>query len=271
MSASTDILSSAGVANRFINNVSFANAKRNVILASNDSGYTLQLNNCSFTNPITSVVNNTGSNGTGIIFVNCVMTGSGSGGTQIAIQGNSNRDACSLVGCTITAFNTVIGAGTGVGTEFYSGNIFANNGTVQGTCVYNGACMWFNNVFYNNTVALSISDRSWASSGFFYILNNTFVNNGTAFLASASNNLFRLEDYNHLYGNGTNYNGASLVAGVHDVSGAPLFNNPGSLDFRLQPGSPLIGAGLAGSNIAGLKQMPGSGGGVPLIGEGLVF
>ena len=257
MSASTDILSSAGVQYRNINNVALTASKRNIIGVTGDSGYTVQFNNCSFTAPGTNVIAvASGSNGTGVTFISCVLTGGGSGGSTVCISGNANRNGCTLIGCTVTAFGTVMfpsGEG-GNGTESYIGNIFANNATVMGPNIYNAASQVTNNVFYNNTTAICILDRSSAAR-YFYITNNTFVNNTTAFIAAASNNCFGLEDYNHLNGNTTNYNGAALVAGVHDVSGAPLFNNPGSLDFRLQSGSPLIGAGIAGSNIAGLKQI----------------
>ena len=264
MSASTDILSSAGVQYRNINNVAFTASKRNIIGVTGDSGYSVQFNNCSFTAPGTNVVATTsGSNGTGVTFFSCVMTGGGSGGSTVALSSNANRNGCTLIGCTVTAFGTVMfpsGIEGGNGSESYIGNIFANNNIVMGPNIYNAASQVTNNVFYNNTVAMYISDRSSAAR-FYYITNNTFVNNTTAFLASASNNCFVLEDYNHLNGNGTNYNGAGLVAGAHDISGAPLFNNAGSLDFRLKSGSPLIGNGIAGSNIAGLQQMPSSSGG----------
>ena len=262
MSASTDILSSAGVQYRNINNVAFTASKRNIIGVTGDSGYTVQFNNCSFTAPGTNVVATTsGSNGTAIMFFSCVMTGGGSGGSTVALSSVANRNGCTLIGCTVTAFGTVMFPSSiegGNGTESYIGNIFANNATVMGPNIYNAASQVTNNVFYNNTVAMYISDRS-AAARFYYITNNTFVNNTTAFLANASNNCFGLEDYNHLYNNGTNYNGAGLVAGAHDISGAPLFNNPATLDFRLQSGSPLIGAGLHGANIAALTQMPSSG------------
>ena len=60
------------------------------------------------------------------------------------------------------------------------------------------------------------------------------------------------------------------MAGSHEIGGDPLFNSPGTLDFRLRSGSPLIGSGPRGLNIAGLAQI-GGGSSVPLIGEGMVF
>ena len=260
MSASTDILALASVQYRNINNVALTAAKRNIIGTTGDSGYTVQFNNCSLTAPTTNIIANTSvSNGTGVMFINCVMTGGGSGGSTVCINSNANRNGCTLIGCTVTAFGTVLfpsSIGGGNGTESYIGNIFANNATVMGQNLYTSSSQITGNVFYNNTTAINISDRSSASR-FYYITNNTFVNNTTAFLAAASNNCFGLEDYNHLYNNTTNYNGAALVPGAHDIAGAPLFNAPGSLDFSLQAGSPLIGAGLAGTNIAGLKQVSG--------------
>lgn len=274
MSASTDILASAGVQYRNINNAALTAAKRNIIGTSGDSAYTVQFNNCSLTAPTTNIIANTsGTNGIGVMFINCVMTGGGSGGSTVCINGPANRNGCTLIGCTVTAFGTVMspsGFEGGNGSESYIGNIFANNNIVFGPNVYTAVSQVTGNVFYNNTTAIYILDRSSATH-YFYITNNTFVNNTTAFLAAASNNCFGLEDYNHLYNNTTNYNGAALVPGVHDVSGAPLFNNPGSLDFRLQAGSPLIGAGLNGTNIAGLKQMPGSGaGGSPIFNSAII-
>ena len=265
MSASTDILASAGVQYRNINNVAFATSKRNIIGASNDSAYSLKFFNCSFTGPTTNIVGvASGSNGFGIVFINCVLTGGGSGGSTVCISGNTNRTGCIFLGCTVTAFGTFVspsGVENGTGGESYLGNIFANNGTVFGANLYTGSSQIRDNVFYGNTTGITISDRS-STAPMYYITNNTFVNNTTAFLASAANNLFLLEDYNHLYNNTTNYNGAGLVAGAHDIAGAPLFNNPSSLDFSLQAGSPLIGAGVAGSNIGGLKQVAGGAAGM---------
>ena len=112
--------------------------------------------------------------------------------------------------------------------------------------------------FYGNTTAICINDRS-TTARLYYITNNSFVNNTTVFLAASSNNTFGLEFANHFYNNTTIYNGAALVSNGGTVTGNPLFNAPGSLDFRLQSGSPLINAGLSGQNIAGLPQIPGGG------------
>jgi hypothetical protein len=262
MSASTDMVASAGVQFNTFYNVFFTTAKRNIIGTTNDSAYTTQFIRCSFSAPTTNMVAVTsGTNGIGIMFVNCVMTGSGASGTQILIYGTSNRDGCIFLGCTISAFNSVLGAsgvGAGNGTEQYIGNVFANNGTVVAPNLYSGAAEFSGNVFYGNTTAICICDRSSTARNYF-ITNNSFVNNTTVFLAAASNNTFGLEFANHFYNNTTIYNGAALVSNGGTVTGNPLFNAPGSLDFRLQSGSPLINAGLNGQNIAGLPQIPGGG------------
>ena len=263
MSASTDMVAVAGVQFNTFYNVFFTTAKRNIIGTTNDSSYTTQFIRCSFSAPTTNMVAVTsGSNGIGIMFVNCVMTGSGASGTQVLQNGATNRNGCTYLGCTISAFNSVIGAPggseTGNGSEQYIGNIFANNGTVVQPNLYTALSEFSGNVFYGNTTAICINDRS-TTARVYYITNNSFVNNTTVFLAASSNNTFGLEFANHFYNNTTIYNGAALVSNGGTVTGNPLFNAPGSLDFRLQSGSPLINAGLNGQNIAGLPQIPGGG------------
>ena len=256
MNSSTDVVAAGAITSRRYLGVKITNAKRLAFSATAADGATY-LENCSITNPTTSCFGMAStSNGLGWTCINCVFTGSGAGGSQHVLanlQSTSNRPGVNLIGCTVSAFydvNAIIN-----GAEMYRNNIFANNGTAIYGSIYLTNGYIENNVFYGNTVAIGVSDRSSAAR-YCWIINNTFVNNTTAFLAAASNNQFQFEDYNHFYNNGTIYNGAGLVAGANDISGNPLFNNAASLDFRLKAGSPLIGAGLRGSNIAALQQIP---------------
>ena len=257
MTGSTDIVSTGSVQYRTISNVKFSNARRVAVSASVVCNYTIQFIGCSFVTPVLGCLGTDPSNSSGVAYyaLNCVFTGSGAGGSQYVIYGAvANRGGVSCTGCLITGFNIVYSAGLNNGTEQYINNVYANNGTVVQGSVYQSTTPICGNVFYNNTYAIQISDRA-STSRFYWITNNTFVNNTYALFAQTSATT-DVNAYNHYYNNTNNYSGGLVAAGPYEIGGNPLFNAPGSLDFRLLSGSPLIGAGSSGGNIAGLSQIP---------------
>jgi hypothetical protein len=80
--------------------------------------------------------------------------------------------------------------------------------------------------------------------------------------------------HNHFYGNTSNP--TSLGATLPDfesIDGDPLFTDSVNMDYTLQSGSPLVGAGMNGSTIGALGLASaggGGGGGGVLIGGRLV-
>ena len=277
MSSGSDIVNTAAIKNRRIRNMSFSNPKRFGMSCTTDPSYTIFLELCSITNPTTACFGSAnGGIGYGYQAINCNFNGSGSSVTQrlsFNISGATNRNEVSCVGCVITSFYSVFTQNASNGSGLVYGNVFANNGTVLPGSIYNPGQLVQDNVFYGNTYCIGISDRTVTSGGrYVSVVNNTFVNNAKCIDGYDVTVSTAVNSYNHYFGNTSNYSGGSIFTGSHEIGGDPLFNSPGAFDFRLKPGSPLIGAGLRGSNIAGLAQVGGSGGGgVPIIGEGMVF
>ena len=277
MSSGIDIINTGSKTNRRMRNMLFANAKRFAVSCTADPSYTIQFELCSITSPTTACFGSPNlSVGYGFVVINSVFTGSGAGGTQrfsYNISGGANRSDVSCIGCSIAAFNTVFAQEWSNGSGLIYANIFSTNGTVLPGSIYDQGQWVQGNVFYGNSYCVGISDRTVTGGGrYVSIVNNTFVNNSKCIDGYDVTVSTVVNSYNHFFGNASNYSGGSIVAGSHEIGGDPLFNSPGTLDFRLKSGSPLIGAGPRGVNVAGLAQIgSGSGGGVPLIGEGLVF
>ena len=275
MSPGSDMVNTGAKINRRMRNMLFANAKRFGISCTTDPAYTIILELCSITNPATACFgSSTPYIGYGYEAINSVFTGSGAGGTQrfsCNTIGVGNRSEVSCIACVITLFNTVFTQGASNGAGLVYGNIFANNGTVLPGSIYFQGQFIQDNVFYGNSYCIGVSDRPVTGGGRFdSIIGNTFVNNAKCIDGLDATVSTVINAYNHYFNNASIYSGGSVVAGSHEIGGDPLFNSPGTLDFRLKAGSPLIGAGPRGLNIAGLPQI-GGGSSVPLIGEGLVF
>ena len=275
MSPGSDIINTATKLNRRMRNLLFANAKRFGISCTSDPAYSIILELCSITNPATACFGSANNyTGYGYEAINSVFTGSGAGGTQrfsFNTIGVGNRSDVSCIACLITLFNTVFTQGASNGGGLACGNIFANNGTVLPGSIYSQGQVIQGNVFYGNAYCIGISDRPVTGGGrYVSIIGNTFVNNGKCIDGLDATVSTVINAYNHYFNNASIYSGGSVMAGSHEIGGDPLFNSPGTLDFRLRSGSPLIGSGPRGLNIAGLAQI-GGGSSVPLIGEGMVF
>ncbi len=275
MSSGTDVINTAATKNRRIRNVLITNSKRFGISTTSDPAYAIIFESCSIINPATACFGTSTSGiGYGFLVVNGVFTGSGSGGTQrfsYSTPGIANRSEVIPIGCLITGFNTVFSPDVANGQQSLQNCVFANNGSVIPAELYAQNMSISNCLFFNNTLAIGLSDRSLAGGArFSQITSCSFVNNTTAIAGYDTTIGSESMSFNHYYNNTTNFSGA-VTSGLHDVVNVnPLFNSPGTFDFRLQSGSPLIGGGPRGTNIAGLSQV-GGGGGMPLIGEGMVF
>jgi hypothetical protein len=275
MSSGSDMINTGAKTNRRMRNMLFANAKRFGVACTADPAYTIILELCSITNPATACFgSSTYYTGYGYEAINSIFTGSGAGGTQRFSCNNigvANRSEVSCIACSIAFFNTVFTQDASNGVGLVYGNIFANNGTVLPGSIYSQGQFIQDNVFYGNSYCIGVCDRTVAGGGRFdSIIGNTFVNNLKCIDGIDATVSTVINAYNHYFNNASNYSGGSVVAGSHEIGGDPLFNSPGMLDFRLKSGSPLIGSGPRGLNIAGLTQISG-GSGVPVIGEGLVF
>lgn len=274
MSNSTDTISTAAVKYRKIRNVLITNSKRYAVTNTADPSYSIAFESCSITNPTTACFgSSTALVGYGFLVVNGVYTGSGAGGSQHFSYNagiTSNQNDVMPIGCLIAGFNTCFALDMFNSSQAIQNCVFANNGTAIPGMVYAPKMTVSNCVFYGNTTAIALSDRGSYGPRFSQITSCSFVNNTTAIAGYDATICANLMSYNHYYNNTTNFYGG-VTSGLHDVINVnPLFNSPSIFDFRLQSGSPLIGAGPRGTNIAGLSQV-GSGGGVPLVGEGLVY
>lgn len=113
------------------------------------------------------------------------------------------------------------------------------------TSSYGSAFYIIGNIFYNNTGGTSDGFNGgvgdYGAIGIFF--NNVAFNNGRYGFNLSPNSRINLFDFNAYYNNGTaGLN--NITAGANDVTADPKLNNPGSGDFTLQSGSPLIGAGI---------------------------
>jgi hypothetical protein len=270
MSTSTDILNTNAVTYRMFQNVLFASAKRFAVANTVDSVFLNTFVNCSVTTPTTACFGSTVANCVCTAnMINCVFTGSGKAGSQLFVYnsaGAANRGMPSLMGCIVSGFNTVYAIDMATVTEYVCvNNIFANNGTVFPGDLYNTFQPIMSNVFYGNTVAITLADRPWTGR-FAFIVNNSFVSNGTALLGSGTGVQTNVNAYNHYYNNTADYSGGSIAQGQNELRGVdPLFNNAAGLDFRLKSGSPLISAGIGGNNLGGVAQMPATSSTVPIV------
>lgn len=264
MSSSTDILTTAAQTNIRFRHVKLTNSKRYAVTCSGgvNIANTIQFVSCYFNNPTTAAFAiASGSGDIAYYLLNCTCNGSTSSGSQTLSIGGINRQDISLVGCKVTGWNTCFGSNCGNGMSDYENTIFANNGTIWTASLYINTQRFDSCVFYNNTSCINFSDRSSTSVLFGRVISCVFYNNTTAM--SGYDNTIRMivSDYNLFYGNTTDLSGTGLAYGPHDIHGSnPLFNNASGLDFSLKSGSPAIGAGPCGVNIAGLTQAASSGG-----------
>jgi hypothetical protein len=104
-----------------------------------------------------------------------------------------------------------------------------------------------NNTLVNNAYAIQYVGMAGSDSNK-QIKNNIFANNTSAFWMIVLPQPI-LNDYNNLYGNGSNYTG--ILAGLHDTTDNPLFVSSSLSNYWLQRSSLLINRGvdLTGSGV----------------------
>ena len=273
MNASTDIVATAATINREIRHVKFDSAKRFALMCTSDPSNFFTVVSCSIVTPTTACFGAV-TNGAGYQFaaINCVLTGSGSGGSQRVgynTGGTGARNDVALYGCLVSSFYQVHTDGQVI---FDRNCIFVSNGNVGGVVGDQNNNAFSDCVFYGNTVCCSIGNRTGQSTGIFY--NCLFHTNTTVLsLNNGTTNTALFVDYCCFYANTNDISTSGiLLKGIHCISGSdPKCNAVGSNDFSLKSGSPLIGKGPNGGNLAGLTQVGGGSGGGPLIGEGPVY
>ncbi len=92
-----------------------------------------------------------------------------------------------------------------------------------------------------------------------FVINNTFVNNrgaGTFMQVAAATPLPIVARNNIFFGAGSVTNQAGAVLSNNLVATNPLFVAPAQYDYRLQPGSPAIDAGVAPGSVGGQALSP---------------
>lgn len=169
--------------------------------------------------------------------VGCYIHDNGSHG----IHSESGNGLPKIIGCI---FDT--NGGSGVNIEV---------GTIGGHYMIVG------NVFYNNTAdGLSFSTNA-INGG--VIANNAFVSNGAYGIDWGAQSKGALYvDYNCYYSNTTNPTSDGATApGDNNVTSDPSFTNAASGDFTPGASSPLIQAGILGTNIGAVAHAAGGGGG----------
>ncbi len=145
-------------------------------------------------------------------------------------------------------------------------DVFITNNIFHGNNVGNYSMVWLGTASAKAVVSRNLfyDNNSYACVGIQYgtveIINNTFANNGGGIYRYGSessvviNNIivnstsrgirdvFSIADYNCVWQNNPDYEDGA-VPGSNDISADPLFVNPATGDFRLQPGSPCVDAG----------------------------
>lgn len=142
-----------------------------------------------------------------------VVTDNSSGGIVNEVNANNNLVQYNIVARNNGGLNQTNGSGSG---NVYNGNTVYGN-TSQGY------------VHQTNTPAAAI------------LKNNIFVANGIGMFSDGTGGT-DTEDYNDVFGNGTNYSG--ITPGTHDISLDPLFSNPLNTDFRVANATP-VNVGVA--------------------------
>jgi hypothetical protein len=152
-------------------------------------------------------------------------------------------------GCNATSFWTEQDDATFTETGTYEQNISYGAGRGYACFGANGVAAPISLNYYNNTCYLGSSganatDLTSCRGGTLTFENNIFSGSGGISLGTCSAVTW---DYNDKYGTGGGPSGA------HDMSVNPLFLDPSTMDFHLQPTSPVLNNGS--SNILGLSYI----------------
>jgi parallel beta-helix repeat protein len=241
------------------------------------------------------------SGGTGqyIVINKCHAYGAGVSGIYFRNESRPMISGCVSYNNVVHGIAIGASGGFSIGGEAY-GNLCYGNGfdgircqdqlhrVIGNICVHNtgnGIYFWGpqSNIttIYGNTFCDNDGHGiEWAATatGIFaiYLHNNTICNNGGYGVDDGdSGNNFTARQiqalHNHFYGNTSNPTtlGTTLPE-FESIDGDPLFTDSANRDYTLQSGSPLIGAGMAGSTIGalGLASAGGGGGTRKLIGIG---
>jgi parallel beta-helix repeat protein len=244
------------------------------------------------------------SGGTGqyINIIKCHAYGAAQSGIYFRNESRPMIAGCVCYDNDVHGISLGASGGFTIGGEAY-GNLCYNNGVdgirthdqlhrlINNICVHNDSsgiyfwgpqaniCTIFGNTLCDNG-GDGVEFASTTANVFaIYLHNNTICNNGGYGVndgAGGSNFTDQQINalHNHFYGNTSNP--TSLGATLPDfesIDGDPLFTDSVNMDYTLQSGSPLVGAGMNGSTIGALGLASaggGGGGGGVLIGGRLV-
>jgi hypothetical protein len=147
---------------------------------------------------------------------------------------------------------------------FYSSSGGAYFQSLMNNCVTygnTGSGLCINQVDGTIPVLSSIGNCSFVNN----VYGIRFENAGVTTMGDVAE-LISAINYNHHYNNSsgaTNISGAAWTDfGIGQITGDPLFTDPGNGDFSLSSGSPLLNTGLAASNIGKVQSVAGGGGGL---------
>ena len=172
----------------------------------------------------------------------------GTGGSGAAIDGNNASPV----------IEQDLFTGNSCDSQFDSGVVTFVNGsspTIENNVFHDNPCravnlslpqgntpLVINNTMVRNAVGVRVDGRVPSASEI--VRNNIVADNGTGLEVDFGSG--PTWDHNLVFGNTTDYSGIADQTGTNgNLSADPLFANSGGNDFRLQPGSPAIGAGSA--------------------------
>ena len=195
------------------------------------------------------------------IFVGCEINNNGGAGIN---NNTGNRGGVTLHDCSVH-HNTGVGCDVNCWWYIRDCLIYRNGaGGILGES-NSGRMVVLNTVFHANTT-FGIQFFNGTSRNNYQIVGNVFSSNSTYGIQYQAGNglVCTFCDYNCAYNNtsGATDLSGNLLTGSHNVTSDPSFysttNN--SEDFRLNAGSPLIGAGANGTNIGPMPQIVSAGG-----------
>lgn len=235
-----------------IHNVEFTpdGTTPNPFLSTN--GGSIVLNNVKSIGVVSSVFSRQNLNiGINVIALNCVFKNT----TACLSEAAANRDAPNYVNCIIEDCVLLYAEG--------GGN--SSSGALTG-CTLRNTDMPKSNYLFPRIGSCVISasriylgDRA-ASAGLAYIVNSVLEGNlGNAIEWFAGSETVLVEENNLYFNNATDKANepASHVVGVNNLSADPLFADSSNGDFAYPIASPLVGAGMNGSDIGGRSHSGG--------------
>ena len=198
--------------------------------------------------------------GTGPIIQHCDISGNSGvswGGGIFANAGSSPIIRYNIIRHNQADFGAAIGLRVGTSTEIAYNVIYSNTGLRPGIAVEGSVASIHHNIIYDNSGSQALYGAGiWFQGDGHEVYNNTIVDNTRGISTNGGvsqiyNNIVVANSNEGMYHTGESWidycdvwaNGSAHDAGPNGLSVDPLFTDPATRDYSLQPISPCIDRG----------------------------